>query len=128
MNTIFEYKPGFKFRIREDVYAFNENGLFSTEEESLKEVLEKSPPFLSGEMKKKSEPFRIAVKLYSHILDGYLWVVQDSNDWPGLKEKEEPVYDAKEIKELQGMDLTPEELKAVHEVKKAFKGTIQGQK
>lgn len=71
----------------------------------------------------QEHPLRVAVKMYSPILGGYLWVVQDNDDWPGLKEKEEPVYDAQEIKEIHGKGLTPEELKAVHEVKKAFKGS-----
>lgn len=128
MNIVFEYKPGFKFRIRENVYAFNEKGLFSTEEESLKKVLEKSPPFLSGEMKKKIEPLRVAVKVYSHILGGYLWVVQDRECWPHLEGGDVPVYDAQEIQELKGKGLTPEELKFLHETKKAFKGIIQDKK
>ena len=67
--------------------------------------------------------FRYAVKLYSPVLGGFLWVVQDSNDWPNLKEKGDPVYDNQEIKELQGKGLNPGELKAVHEVKKAFKSS-----
>ena len=126
MNTFFIYKPGFKFKIRDDVHAFNENGLFATEDELLQTVLEKSPPFISGDMKKKIEPLRVAVKIYSPILEGYLWVVQDTDDWPHLRCGDAPVYDAHEIRELEARKLSPDELKVAHEVKKVFKGTIQG--
>lgn len=71
----------------------------------------------------KESPLRVAVKLYSPILEGYLWVVQDRERWPHLKGGDVPVYDAEEIMELEGKGLTPDELKVVHETKKVFKGT-----
>jgi hypothetical protein len=70
---------------------------------------------------------RIAVKLYSPLLGGSLWVVQDRERWPNLEGGEVPVYDVQEIQELTEKRVTLEELKAAHEVKKIFKATIQGQ-
>ena len=70
-----------------------------------------------------AHPLRVAVKMYSPILEGYLWVVQDAEDWPRLKEAGDPVYDAREIRELEGKGLPPEMLKAAHEAKRAFKGS-----
>ena len=71
----------------------------------------------------QKSPLRVAVKMYSPILEGYLWVVQDRESWPHLESMDVPVYDAGEIQELEGKGLTPSELKALNETKKVFKGS-----
>ncbi len=123
MHSTYTYMPVFKFKVHDKVYAFQENGTFITADKIIQTALEKSPPYISGEMTKK-EPLRVAVKIYSPILEGYLWVVQDRDKWHCLGGEQEPVYDAGEISELKRHNPTPDELRAAHEVKKTFGGVI----
>lgn len=61
----------------------------------------------------------IAAKIYSHILEDHVWIALDppfqAND--GI-----PVYLPEEIRNLRGA--TPEEIRAVHRVKKEFGGKL----
>jgi len=117
------YKPGVKIRLWEKVYSFDRDGRLITDDETLQSAIEKSPPFQAGEIMKEVKPLRVAVKIYSTILGGYLWVVQDRERWPHMEGGDVPLYDAQEIRELQEKNPSKEELKAVHEIKKVFKGS-----
>lgn len=64
---------------------------------------------------------RIAVKVYSEILQTHLWVVADDKDMKALKDSQnvsEAIYTADEIRKLKG--LCKDSLKILHETKKAF--------
>lgn len=124
MLRTYTHKPGFKFQVFDKVYAFQEDGTFTTTDEIMQTALEQSRYFRAGEMTFKEEPLRVAVKIYSPILEGFLWVVQDSGDWPHLHENGVPVYDAGEIRELKRLRLSPDELRAACNVKKVFKGQL----
>lgn len=54
---------------------------------------------------------RVAYKVYSNILQAYLWVVQDLEELK-TKDLSEPVYTEDEIRKLKGMD--KESLQAIH--------------
>lgn len=63
----------------------------------------------------------VAYKVYSNILQAYLWVVDDEAGAEGLRTEgiAEPIYTGEEIKKLKGMD--KKSLQAIHNVKQAFK-------
>ncbi|MDA8171856.1 MAG: hypothetical protein M0Z48_08535 [Nitrospiraceae bacterium] len=70
---------------------------------------------------------RVAVKVYSRILDAYLWVVQDEADREALKASEGvsgAIYTADEVSMLHSQKPSPEVLRRVHEVKQLFPGSI----
>jgi hypothetical protein len=64
---------------------------------------------------------KVAYRIYSEILEDYLWLCETDKDLHYFKEKNisEPIYTKNEIKKLKGID--KETLKAVHEVKTVFK-------
>ena len=74
----------------------------------------------------KVEPVeKAAVKIYSRILDVYLWIVQDEADREALKASEGvsgAVYTADEVRKLKGA--SPAALRRVHECKCLFPGAI----
>ena len=72
----------------------------------------------------KIESLKAAVKIYSRILDAYLWVVQDEADREALEGVSEPVYTAGEIHKLHAQKPAPEDLRRVQEVKQTFPGEI----
>lgn len=59
-------------------------------------------------------------RIYSNILEDYLWIAETDNDLHYLRERgiQEPIYTIEECKKLKGSD--KEHLKAVHEVKETF--------
>lgn len=63
---------------------------------------------------------RVAYKVYSNILQAFLWVVQDDAGAEELKAEgiSEPIYTGHKIKELK--KLSRDDLKAIHEVKQVF--------
>jgi len=63
---------------------------------------------------------KVAYKVWSEILQTYLWIVDTDEDMHSLRSQgiSEAIYIAEEIKKLKGMD--KEGLKAVHQVKKVF--------
>jgi hypothetical protein len=63
---------------------------------------------------------RIAVRVYSEILDCYLWVVETDQDLHTLRSQDTPeaIYTRDEIKRLQG--LNKDFLREIHKFKKAF--------
>lgn len=70
---------------------------------------------------------RVAYKVYSEILQAYIWVVQDDKNMEALKSKgvSEAVYTADEIERLKEVD--KDHLKAIHKVKETFKDSkIEG--
>jgi hypothetical protein len=70
----------------------------------------------------KIEPVKkAAYKIYSKILDCYLWIVETDQDMNSLRDQgvTEAIYTNDEVKELQ--KLSREDLKAIHEVKETFK-------
>jgi hypothetical protein len=66
---------------------------------------------------------RIAYKVYSEILQGYLWVVDTDADMHLLRSKgiSEAVYTKNEIRKLTGMD--KDSLRAIHKVKETFENS-----
>ncbi|MBT9169150.1 MAG: hypothetical protein DDT19_02504 [Syntrophomonadaceae bacterium] len=63
---------------------------------------------------------KVAYKVYSEILQAYLWIVDTDRDMHSLRSQgiTEAIYSFKEIKEL--MKLSKEDLKEIHRVKEAF--------
>ncbi len=62
----------------------------------------------------------LAVKIWSEILQAYLWVVDTDQDMRSLRSQGtiEAIYTSHEIEELK--KLSKEELKAIHKVKQVF--------
>lgn len=73
----------------------------------------------------KAEPVqRTAVKVYSRVLDAFLWVVPDEPARDALKASEGisgAVYTVDEVHRLKGA--TPGALRRVHETKQTFPGS-----
>ena len=65
-------------------------------------------------------PGKVAIKIYSEILQAYLWVVNTDEDMRSLRSKgiSEAIYTTDEVEKLKGID--KESLKAIHEVKEIF--------
>jgi hypothetical protein len=65
-------------------------------------------------------PARIAVKIYSEILDHFLWVLQDSSGIDDLISQgvNDAVYTYAEIRKLKG--ISPDNLRKIHEAKIIF--------
>ena len=63
---------------------------------------------------------RVAYRVYSEILEAYLWVVETDHDMHSLRSQgvSEAIYRPDEIKKLKGLD--KDSLKAIHNAKKAF--------
>lgn len=64
---------------------------------------------------------KVAYRLYSEILQAYLWVVADDADVKALRVSQnitQPIYTADDIRNLKGMN--KEGLKTVHRVKEIF--------
>lgn len=66
---------------------------------------------------------KTAYKIYSNILQAYLWVVDTDEDMWALKSEgaAEPIYTADEVRKLKG--ISKEGLKQVHRVKEVFEGS-----
>lgn len=66
---------------------------------------------------------RAAYRIYSEILQAYLWVCETDADMHSLRGQgiTEAVYTADEIRKLKGMDA--EALKAIHQVKEVFENS-----
>ncbi|MGQ9571049.1 MAG: hypothetical protein ACUVUQ_09475 [Thermodesulfovibrionales bacterium] len=62
----------------------------------------------------------VAYKVYSDILEAYLWIVDTDHDMHSLRSQgvSEAIYTADEIKKLRG--LSKESLKEIHKVKEVF--------
>jgi hypothetical protein len=67
---------------------------------------------------------RVAYKVYSSILQSYLWIVDTDQDLHTLKDQgiKEPVYTLEECKKLKG--LAKSSLRELHEVKKNFDTSV----
>ncbi|MDA8104750.1 MAG: hypothetical protein M0Z71_05165 [Nitrospiraceae bacterium] len=66
-------------------------------------------------------PERAAVKIYSEILQAFLWVVQDETDKKTMRERgstRETIYSKDEVRALKGKG--SDHLRAVHEAKTIF--------
>jgi hypothetical protein len=63
---------------------------------------------------------RVAYRIYSEILQAFLWVVDTDEDMKALRGKNvtEPIYTADEIRKLKST--SKEGLKTIHEAKKIF--------
>jgi len=63
---------------------------------------------------------RVAYKVYSEILQAYLWIVDTDQDMHSLRSQgiTEAIYSADEIKKLEGMER--DSLKAIHQIKEVF--------
>lgn len=66
---------------------------------------------------------RVAYRIYSNILQAFLWVVQDDAGAEALRSEgiSEPIYTGHEIAEFRG--LCSEDLRAVHSVKQVFENS-----
>jgi hypothetical protein len=66
---------------------------------------------------------KVAYKIYSKILQAYLWVVETDEDVWALKNEgtTDPIYTADEVRKLKG--ISKEGLKRVHKVKEVFDGS-----
>jgi len=63
---------------------------------------------------------KVAYRIYSNILQAYLWVTEDDKDRETIRASQgvsEAIYTADEIKKLKGMDKA---LKVIHKVKEVF--------
>ena len=63
---------------------------------------------------------RVAYRIYSEILEAFLWVVDTDEDIKSLRDRNitEPIYTADEIRQFKG--ITKEDLKKIHKVKEVF--------
>ena len=63
---------------------------------------------------------RVAYRIYSEILEAFLWVVDTEKDMRTLRDRNitEPIYKADEIRQFKG--ITKEDLKKIHKVKEVF--------
>lgn len=70
----------------------------------------------------KIEPVgKVAYRIYSNILQAYLWVVADDKDREAVRASQgitEAIYSNDEIKELR--KLSKEDIKEIHKVKEIF--------
>lgn len=66
---------------------------------------------------------RVAYRIYSEILEAFLWVVNTDEDMKSLRDRSitEPIYTADVIRKLRGID--KEDLKKVHRVKEIFENS-----
>jgi len=66
---------------------------------------------------------KVAYRVYSKILQVFLWVVETDEDMKDLRGKNitEPIYTADEIRKFKGIDR--EDLKKVHRVKQVFENS-----
>ena len=66
---------------------------------------------------------RVAYRIYSEILEAFLWVADTDEDMKSLRDRSitEPIYTADEIQKLKGIN--KENLKKVHKVKEVFENS-----
>jgi hypothetical protein len=66
---------------------------------------------------------RVAYRIYSEILEAFLWVVDTDEDMKSLRDRSitEPIHTADEIRKLKGIN--KEDLKKVHKVKEVFENS-----
>jgi hypothetical protein len=66
---------------------------------------------------------KTAYKVYSEILESYLWIINTDEDRHSLRAKgiKEAIYSQAEIKRLKGID--KDSLKAIHKVKETFENS-----
>ncbi len=75
----------------------------------------------------KIEPVEPAMyRIYSEILQAYLWVVETEHDKGQLLSEgiQEPIYTHDEIKEMKGKGIPKDHLEQIHECKRVFKESI----
>jgi hypothetical protein len=67
---------------------------------------------------------KVAYKVYSEILQGYLWVVDTDEDMHSLRSQgiNEAIYTGDEIKKLK--DIDKDALKDVHKIKEVFDKSV----
>lgn len=66
---------------------------------------------------------KVAYRIYSEILQAFLWVIDTDEDMKTLRDRHitEPIYTTAEIRKLKGIDR--EDLKKVHRVKEIFENS-----
>jgi len=66
---------------------------------------------------------KVAYRIYSEILEAFLWVVDTDEDMKSLRDRNitEPIYTADEIRKLKGIDR--EDFKGVQKVKEVFENS-----
>jgi len=66
---------------------------------------------------------KVAYRVYSKILQVFLWVVDTDEDMKSLRDRSitEPIYTTDEIRKLKGIDR--EDLKKIHRVKEVFENS-----
>ncbi len=65
-------------------------------------------------------------RIYSEILNDYLWIVEIDHDKGQLLSEgvQEPIYTHDEIKEMKGKRIPKDHLEQIHECKRVFKKSI----
>lgn len=68
---------------------------------------------------------RVAYRIYSEILQAYLWIVETDHDMHSLKAEgvSEAIYTGDELKKLKASGMDKEGLKVVHNIKQSFDGS-----
>ncbi len=64
-----------------------------------------------------------AVKIWSKILQDFLWAVGSRQDMEGIDPGDSPIYQWQEIQQLINNNVEPGTLRAVHNTKRIFPGT-----
>lgn len=82
------------------------------------EIIEIAKPKKNKVLEKK------AYRIYSKILEDYLWIVATDKERKELVTEgiNDVIYTQEEVSKLMGEDVTKEGLVAIHKVKKAFAG------
>ncbi len=70
----------------------------------------------------RAAPF-FAVKIWSNILQDFLWAVGSLQDMEGIEPGNSPIYQWQQIQQLIDDQVEPEMLRAVHNTKRIFPGT-----
>ncbi|MBM4135936.1 MAG: hypothetical protein FJ241_03805 [Nitrospira sp.] len=66
---------------------------------------------------------KVAYRIYSNILQAYLWAVETDEDMYSLRSQgiKEATYTGDEIRKLKGLD--KDSLRVIHQVKEVFEGS-----
>lgn len=67
----------------------------------------------------------LAVRVYSRVLDQHIWLCSDAEMARIVEKEGEAAYLPSELEAIHREKLPSKDLKAVHEVKKAFNGTVR---
>ena len=108
------------FNVLEDISIETPEGLVTFNQGNTIDVSkEDAMPMLYAGVITPTE--RVAYRIYSNILQAYLWVVADNKDREPIRDSQgvsAAIYTADEIKKLR--KLSKEDLREIHKVKETF--------